>query len=630
MIKRIFILAFVLVMCLSLISPAIVSAANNTLTSSASSYSFLMGTGYGSNGKFLSEIEEPVENSIPIENREQLEKIGNDPDYPLNGNYHLIKNIDLAGVEWIPIGDYENPFIGIFDGQGYMIENMTITKVVLNIVEMGNVTNVISGASALVGLFGRATGMIVNVGLINTNIDINLSRSGAVLVYVGAIVGRASIIHNCFNEGEIIISILSTDFSSGLLVGGLSGESSAISSSYNNASIIASASSPFELNANYGKTYTQVGIWAGGIVGRQHSSTFHSFNSGDIIVTAVCKYGQVDALVGGIAGGEPSTIENCYNVGNIKVEVDCAFNSGTRAVGGIIGASLLYAGKGISNCYNAGDVSLIVESPSILYTTSTGGISGCFSRPITNCVTLSNQIIGTQTSADSAQPPARIINNGTSLYPNNAAADDISGNAENEANKLLPRGDFFKKSTWEVLGFKFGTVWRMPKGGGFPVFIEEFIPRKTAPQNNNIGNNRYYRKTTVGGLNECILGSNQKKYPGSVMPNCVGYAWGRAYELLGSRPNLSKSDGKTFWKYKDGYKRGQTPRLGAIVCWQGGNVGHVAVVEAINGNIIIISESTFGSDTHPGIYYQTREGTIEKLTKDLGKTFKFDGYIYLW
>ena len=52
----------------------------------------------------------------------------------------------------------------------------------------------------------------------------------------------------------------------------------------------------------------------------------------------------------------------------------------------------------------------------------------------------------------------------------------------------------------------------------------------------------------------------------------------------------------------DGYKRGSTPKLGAIACWSLGVVGigndgagHVAVVEQINSDgSIIVSESNYG------------------------------------
>ena len=150
-----------------------------------------------------------------------------------------------------------------------------------------------------------------------------------------------------------------------------------------------------------------------------------------------------------------------------------------------------------------------------------------------------------------------------------------------------------------------------------------FTPRLTAPASNN----SYYVHTSYGGLNSCILGSNQSSYRGCVLPNCVGYAWGRAYEMTGKKPTLSQNNATTFWgRTSDGYKRGQTAQLGAIMCWSGGSsgAGHVAVVEAISGSKITISESSWS-----GTYFRTRTGTIQELTSWLGYSFKFQGFIYI-
>ena len=51
-----------------------------------------------------------------------------------------------------------------------------------------------------------------------------------------------------------------------------------------------------------------------------------------------------------------------------------------------------------------------------------------------------------------------------------------------------------------------------------------FKPRMTVPSVTD----KYWVHTSCGGLNECIQISN-----GSCLPNCVGYAWGRFYEITG-------------------------------------------------------------------------------------------------
>ena len=38
-------------------------------------------------------------------------------------------NIDLIGVRWTPIGSWEHPFQGVYDGYGYQIQNMRLEEV---------------------------------------------------------------------------------------------------------------------------------------------------------------------------------------------------------------------------------------------------------------------------------------------------------------------------------------------------------------------------------------------------------------------------------------------------------------------------------------------------------------------
>ena len=124
-----------------------------------------------------------------------------------------------------------------------------------------------------------------------------------------------------------------------------------------------------------------------------------------------------------------------------------------------------------------------------------------------------------------------------------------------------------------------------------------WTPRTTAPDVTN----KYYRHTGyyeagVDGLNEClIIDSNT----GFVMPNCVGYTWGRWYEALHQRPETSRGDGCTWYGYSDPYIRDyNTPVVGAIACWDSaihpGTGGHVAVVEYFAGGLPVTSNSAYG------------------------------------
>ena len=71
--------------------------------------------------------------SCEINSIADLQKIGQDPAYPLHGNYLLTQDIDASetavwndGCGFKPIGDSENPFVGCFFGAGHAITQLHI------------------------------------------------------------------------------------------------------------------------------------------------------------------------------------------------------------------------------------------------------------------------------------------------------------------------------------------------------------------------------------------------------------------------------------------------------------------------------------------------------------------------
>lgn len=138
-----------------------------------------------------------------------------------------------------------------------------------------------------------------------------------------------------------------------------------------------------------------------------------------------------------------------------------------------------------------------------------------------------------------------------------------------------------------------------------------FSPRTTAPNKNN---SYYYSSNPF-----CQAG-----YP---MPNCTAYAYGRAWEILGSKPRLSTGNAGEWWNYniKNGcYNYGKTPKLGAIACWDNYDSyhGHVAVVENISGNSVLISESHYN-----GTNFDTK--IINANSSNYLTSKRFLGYIYI-
>ena len=128
----------------------------------------------------------------------------------------------------------------------------------------------------------------------------------------------------------------------------------------------------------------------------------------------------------------------------------------------------------------------------------------------------------------------------------------------------------------------------------------KYTPRLTAPSKSD-KNFIHYSK---GGYNTCIM---IDKSTGSVLPNCVGYAQGRLLEILGKKAvnwKLPACNAEDWFEtaQKNGFKTGQTPKLGAVVVWRAGQThnnadgaGHVAVVEEIMSNgDIVVSQSAWG------------------------------------
>lgn len=107
--------------------------------------------------------------------------------------------------------------------------------------------------------------------------------------------------------------------------------------------------------------------------------------------------------------------------------------------------------------------------------------------------------------------------------------------------------------------------------------------------------------------------------------NCTWYAWGRAWEMTGKKPDDAGfiGNGYEWWdanKKSGKYQYGSEPRVGAIAVWKSSlpgsdGSGHVAIVEKIESGKTYISESTWH-----GIPFSYRE---------IYDTNYLYGYIYL-
>lgn len=151
------------------------------------------------------------------------------------------------------------------------------------------------------------------------------------------------------------------------------------------------------------------------------------------------------------------------------------------------------------------------------------------------------------------------------------------------------------------------------------------------------------RLTDQGILGNRHWYSNDNPYEatGYGMPNCTAYAWGRFWEIGDSlnigehKPNPNELpgywSGGYWWREVDRsvYQTGQTPELGAVICFEdtSGGDGHVAIVEVINSDGSIITSNSAYNYTF--FYTQTLYASNNYgWTSYLGHYYRCQGFIY--
>lgn len=288
------------------------------------------------------------------------------------GKYFMLNNdIDLNGVELVPIGSSSTPFNGIFHGQKHSIlnlsQNFTSTTygtglfgvigkdaVVTDLVMSGNnqitTDDSVNYTAILVGqnkgtvqnctVSGSVDGYRYTGGIVGTNSGsiLNCSFSGTVKGnwFVGGITGYLDMngsVTNCVNEGTI---------QAVKHIGGIVGQANGSTSSPTVISLCTNLGSVLMTGGEMDGYETMAA--AGGIVGFSYANNVElCFNAGQVASDNFNPY------VGGIAGNNmDGKIANCYNTMNVQ-GVNGAY------VGGIAGIN-----KGsnsvIENCYNTAKV----------------------------------------------------------------------------------------------------------------------------------------------------------------------------------------------------------------------------------------------------------------------------------
>lgn len=302
----------------------------------------------------------------------QLQAISIHPD----DNYILDNNIDLLGFPWVPIGSYDNPFTGSFEGNNKTIKNLSyddlenenfsalfgtigssgagsfddfaVTFLRADIRNLKLSNFILRGEYAIGALVGYCYGAkITNCVAFNITISTPPSLMGVFAGEVGGLIGDCygfevlpTLITNCSVN---TLSVSSDPDSQIEGVGGLIGQTTTESDiDYGIGNILITNCHAKNINLNGADG--QGSNTFGGLIGFAEGTIEKCYTSGQI--------SNVFESSGGFIGeGDLLTVSNCYSHVNLSSDTD-NFNG---AIAGFIGV-IRHMVMSITNCYASGNV----------------------------------------------------------------------------------------------------------------------------------------------------------------------------------------------------------------------------------------------------------------------------------
>jgi len=421
---------------------------------------------------------------------------------------YLMSDLDLGakqkdgvlttGVQWTPIGNDDNKFLGVFDGNNHTITGLYIKQ-----------------HDNRSGLFGYANEI--------KNLKVKDGYIESTIAYTGAIAGDANIIINCHNINTAVyqennyaggvVGIIHQKIENSTNSGSISGEKGYIgglasyadyASSITNCTntgnvlgieeniggIVGFADSRVKITkcVNNGEVNGKTKAYTAGIVGliRYTGEVTYCVNNGVVkgreftagIVGRVLGNNNDESsidgayiaycyntskisgkeLVGGIAGDldyYQSTIEKCYNVGIVE---------GYSEIGGIVGFA--WRNAKIIDCYNTGK---------IMGEEYIGGIIGDVEKSTTNDIEINNvynlgNVIGNETVGGLIGYTALTGITENACYLKGTASVDYG----NKTSKTLDKTEEYIKTTFLTNANKKGTIWEIREGvnNGYPVLVD--------------------------------------------------------------------------------------------------------------------------------------------------------------
>ena len=229
-------------------------------------------------------------------------------------NAVLTADIDMTGEDWTPIGDTNDGYTGIFDGNGHKISKLVCER---------------TGDKQVSGLFAqlKENSVVKNLGMEDGMFTSSTSTAGAV-----AAKSNLGKVINCWNSGKVTAH----DYAGGI-VGSSQGwiesckNSGAIKETWGlgrSGGIAGEQVCDMNSSKQYVRTYikycyntgTADGYYAGGIVAYQGYKNQEACDIISCWSDAVITGSKTGGITGSLANG--ATIQNCvFNTGRFKGEV---------------------------------------------------------------------------------------------------------------------------------------------------------------------------------------------------------------------------------------------------------------------------------------------------------------------
>ena len=275
---------------------------------------FLVGCGFNFNQTTTEPIVVDTENYLEITTVEELKNI------EMNKSYVLMNDLDLSDEEWIPLGSYNQPFRGDFNGNGFEISNLSITQEYI-----------------YTGLFGYVEGNIYNLTIKDFTINYTTER----ITFVGGLAGNSSgNVEDVSVNGTINVTNNDSNTYAGLLLG----QSSENSYSGNIANFLPNEITDNQANGSLTIVSERI-AFAGGLIGKVfNSKVTGNFSDTTMDVTSTEDMANVGGLIGhnygGITAGyeierKGKDITVANNIAFSQITVESLLNNGY--IGGLIG-----------------------------------------------------------------------------------------------------------------------------------------------------------------------------------------------------------------------------------------------------------------------------------------------------